>query len=61
MHWSLWSNPPHIHTYQYPHHYSCWNGDRRLRDKYGEEVFAAFEEQTSVLPFKAILEACGLS
>lgn len=35
---------------------SCWNGDRRLRDKYGDEVFEAFEEQTSVLPFKAILE-----
>lgn len=34
----------------------CWNGDRRLREKYGDEVFEAFEEQTSVLPFQAIIE-----
>jgi len=33
-----------------------WNGDRRLRDKYGDEVMEAFEEQTSVTPFAAILQ-----
>jgi uncharacterized membrane protein len=33
-----------------------WNGDRRLREKYGDEVFEAFKEQTSVMPFQAILE-----
>lgn len=38
---------------------SCWNGDRRLREKYGDEVFEAFKEQTSVLPFQAILEVSG--
>ena len=51
--------PPHTHTNSVTprlEQYRCWNGDRRLREKYGEDVFAAFEEQTSVLPFKAILE-----
>jgi len=36
--------------------YSVWNGDCRLRDKYGDEVMEAFEEQTSVTPFAAILQ-----
>ncbi|CAM9466321.1 unnamed protein product [Discosporangium mesarthrocarpum] len=37
------------------HLFAVWNGDRRLRDKYGE----AFEEvkgRTSIVPFQAVLE-----
>lgn len=59
---------PFLHSKSKPHTLlidSCWNGDRRLRDKYGDEVFEAFKEQTSVLPFQAILEVssgiCAMS
>ncbi|GAB5034946.1 15-cis-zeta-carotene chloroplastic-like [Nannochloropsis oceanica] len=38
------------------HLFGVWNGDRRLRDKYGDEVMEAFEEQTSVMPFAAIFQ-----
>lgn len=37
------------------HLFAVWNGDRRLRDKFGEKADLAFA-QTSIVPFKAILE-----
>jgi hypothetical protein len=33
-----------------------WNGDRRLRDKYGEETFEEYAQTTSVFPFQAVWE-----
>ena len=39
------------------HYFACWNGDRRYRDEFGEELWTeVVEKRTSVLPFKAILE-----
>ncbi|CAM9439277.1 unnamed protein product [Pylaiella littoralis] len=37
------------------HLFSLWNGDRRLKDKYGDD-FDAVQKRTSVVPFQAILE-----
>ena len=37
------------------HLFGCWNGDRRLGDKYGE-AFEMVKEETSTLPFAAIIE-----
>jgi len=37
------------------HLFGCWNGDRRLEDKYGE-AFLEVKERTSTLPFQAIIE-----
>lgn len=37
------------------HAFSCWNGDRRLEAEHGEN-FRKIKEQTSVIPFQAILE-----
>ncbi|CAM9303573.1 unnamed protein product [Hapterophycus canaliculatus] len=37
------------------HIFSLWNGDRRLKDKYGDQ-FDAVQERTSIVPFQAILE-----
>jgi zeta-carotene isomerase len=36
------------------HLFAVWNGDRRLRDKWGEKADAVFS-RTSVIPFAAIL------
>lgn len=36
------------------HLFAVWNGDRRLRDKWGDR-FEAFKERTSVVPFAAIV------
>lgn len=36
------------------HLFAVWNGDRRLRDKFGER-FEAIKEKTSIVPFAAIL------
>ncbi|CAM9467001.1 unnamed protein product [Choristocarpus tenellus] len=33
------------------HLFAVWNGDRRLRDKYGE-AFDKVAERTSILPFQ---------
>uniref|UniRef100_A0A0G4HYZ5 NnrU domain-containing protein n=1 Tax=Chromera velia CCMP2878 TaxID=1169474 RepID=A0A0G4HYZ5_9ALVE len=37
------------------HVFGCWNGDRRLRDKWGDK-FELVKERTSVVPFAALLE-----
>jgi uncharacterized membrane protein len=37
------------------HLFAVWNGDRRLRDRYGEE-WEAYASRTSVLPFRAIAD-----
>jgi len=37
------------------HFFGAWNGDRRLRDRYGEE-WEKFASRTSLIPFQAILE-----
>lgn len=37
------------------HCFAVWNGDRRLRDRYGVE-WDAYAARTSVLPFRAIFE-----
>lgn len=36
------------------HFFAVWNGDRRLRDKYGEKA-ELVKERTSVIPFAAIV------
>lgn len=39
------------------HAFACWNGDRRYRDRFGDELWnTVVKEKTSVLPFQAILE-----
>lgn len=35
------------------HCFGAWNGDRRLRDRYGD-VWRAYADRTSILPFAAI-------
>ena len=37
------------------HCFAVWNGDRRLRDKFGQD-WVEFEKNTSVLPFRAVLQ-----
>jgi zeta-carotene isomerase len=37
------------------HFFAVWNGDRRLRDKYGDKA-DAIRQMTSVVPFAAIIE-----
>mmetsp|Transcript_7716 Transcript_7716/g.23371 ORF Transcript_7716/g.23371 Transcript_7716/m.23371 type:complete len:340 (-) Transcript_7716:52-1071(-) len=37
------------------HFFGAWNGDRRLRNKYGEE-WEKFAERTSLVPFQAVLD-----
>lgn len=37
------------------HLFGVWNGDRRLKSRYGE-AFDALKRRTSVIPFAAILE-----
>lgn len=37
------------------HLFAVWNGDRRLRNRYGEE-WEAYASRTSVLPFRAIVD-----
>jgi zeta-carotene isomerase len=37
------------------HLFAVWNGDRRLRDKFGENAEAVFD-RTSVIPFQAIVD-----
>jgi zeta-carotene isomerase len=36
------------------HLFAVWNGDRRLRDKFGDDAELIFS-QTSVIPFQAII------
>ena len=36
------------------HFFAVWNGDRRLRDKFGDKA-EAIKEVTSVVPFAAII------
>ena len=36
------------------HLFAVWNGDRRLRDKYGDKA-EVVQERTSIVPFAAIL------
>ena len=36
------------------HFFAAWNGDRRLKDKWGEKADAVFE-RTSIVPFAAII------
>ena len=39
------------------HYFSCWNGDRRYRDEFGEDLWhEVVEKRTSVVPFQAIWE-----
>jgi len=39
------------------HWFACWNGDRRYRDEFGDEIWnTVILERTSILPFQAILE-----
>lgn len=39
------------------HAFACWNGDRRYRDEFGEELWnTVVKERTSVIPFQAVLE-----
>jgi len=37
------------------HLFAIWHGDKRLADRFGEE-FENFKENTSIIPFMAILE-----
>ncbi len=37
------------------HLFAIWNGDRRLRNRFGE-AFEAMRERTSVIPFRAVLD-----
>jgi len=37
------------------HLFAVWNGDRRLRNRFGEE-FEAVRRRTSVMPFRAVLD-----
>jgi uncharacterized membrane protein len=37
------------------HLFAIWNGDRRLRNRFGEE-FEAVRRRTSVIPFQAVLD-----
>lgn len=37
------------------HFFGAWNGDRRLRDKYGEE-WNNYEQRTSLVPFVAVAQ-----
>ena len=37
------------------HLFAIWNGDRRLRNRFGE-AFEAVRERTSVIPFQAVLD-----
>lgn len=37
------------------HCFAVWNGDRRLKDRFGEE-WEAYAARTSVLPFRAVLD-----
>jgi zeta-carotene isomerase len=37
------------------HAFACWNGDRRLLQRHGDN-FLAIKERTSVVPFQAIVE-----
>lgn len=36
------------------HIFACWNGDRRLRDKFGDKAESIFDT-TSIVPFQAII------
>lgn len=36
------------------HSFGAWNGDRRLRDRFGEE-WIAFAQRTSIVPFAAVV------
>jgi len=39
------------------HAFACWNGDRRYRDFFGEELWnTVVVEKTSIVPFQAVLE-----
>jgi zeta-carotene isomerase len=39
------------------HGFSCWNGDRRYKQEFGEETWnTVIKERTSVIPFQAIIE-----
>ncbi|VEU41540.1 unnamed protein product [Pseudo-nitzschia multistriata] len=39
------------------HAFACWNGDRRYRDKFGDELWTTVvKERTSIVPFQAVLE-----
>ena len=39
------------------HAFACWNGDRRYRDEFGDELWnTVVKERTSIIPFQAILE-----
>lgn len=37
------------------HFFGAWNGDRRLRNKYGEE-WEQYAQRTSLIPFAAVLD-----
>ena len=36
------------------HLFACWNGDRRLKDKWGERA-DVIKDTTSIVPFAAII------
>jgi len=39
------------------HAFACWNGDRRYRDEFGDELWTTVvKERTSVIPFQAVIE-----
>lgn len=39
------------------HAFSCWNGDRRYREEFGDELWnTVVKERTSIVPFQAVLE-----
>ena len=39
------------------HWFSCWNGDRRYKQEFGDEIWnTVVKERTSVIPFQAIIE-----
>ncbi len=37
------------------HLFGVWNGDRRLRDKFGE-TWTEYAERTSIVPFAAVVD-----
>jgi zeta-carotene isomerase len=39
------------------HAFACWHGDRRYRDRFGDELWTTvIKERTSIVPFQAIWE-----
>jgi zeta-carotene isomerase len=39
------------------HAFACWNGDRRYREKFGDDLWnKVVKERTSIIPFQAVIE-----